>query len=109
MAYLQGEALPTFVRMEVAPATGSSTTIRAPFNHLFYTDASTRAAQTVVLPTSPEDGQLVVITTKSQITALTLSPTAVGSPVGLVAGSNLWLMWSSTLPGWFAIVNGVTP
>lgn len=102
---LQGSKFPNLVRMEVAPVTTSSTTLQAPYNHVVYTNAGTIAAQTLVLPLLPVDGQHVIISNVAAITALTLTPAASGAPAGLTAGQGLWLMYSSTFatPGWFVV------
>lgn len=100
MANIQGSTNPVLCRMEVAPATGSTTTIVAPFDVVLYTNPGTIAAQTLVLPASPSDGQLVVVSAIAAITALTLSPVPTAGPTAMAAGSSFRLMYSSTA-GWF--------
>ena len=104
MASLLGAVFPTIVRYESAPASGSTTAFPPSCDMLVFTNGTTTAAQTVTLPANPVDGQIAMISNVSAITALTLSPTASGAPSGLTAGQCLWLMYSSTLPGWFVII-----
>lgn len=106
MAY-QGFQLPTYVRNEVAPVTGSNTAVVAPYDWLVFTNPGTIAAQTVTLPVGPVDGQMVTVSNVAAITALTFSPAALGWANGsaLAAGQGITLAFSSTFatPGWFVM------
>jgi hypothetical protein len=88
-------------RLEVAPATGSTTVIPPYVNMIWFTNPGTIAAQTVTLPASPVDGQTFYIANTAAITALTLSPTVLGVPSGLTAGQGLVLMYSGPSASWF--------
>jgi hypothetical protein len=107
MAFFSGSTFPILVRMEVAPATGSTTTVPRPLNHLFFTNPGTIAAQTVNLPSGPADGEQFVISNIGAITALTVSPSVSGIPAGLTAGQGLMLSYSATMatPGWFVLAS----
>lgn len=100
---LMGAKFPTLVRMEVSPATGSTTTLQSPYNWVFFTNGSTTAAQTVVLPSNPVDGQMVLVSNASAITAITFSPTVTGAPSGLSAGNGILVAYSVPLAGWFVV------
>lgn len=96
----------SFIRMEVAPASGSTTSFfSGNINHVLFTNGTTTAAQTVALPLNPVDGKHVMISNVSAITALTLVPTVPGAMSGLIAGQGLWLMYSKPLASWI-IING---
>lgn len=109
MAYLQGHRPQTIVPQEVAPSTGSSTTVSPPFDHLIYTNAGTIAAQTVVLPpvASVPHGHVVTISNIAQITALTFSPAVSGWTNGsqLNAGQGIMVQVSQTFatPAYFVL------
>ena len=98
---LMGSANPEWVRLEVAPATGSTTVMPPNYNQVLYTNPGTIAAQTLDLPASPFDGQLVNISNFAAITALTLSPAVTGAPSGLTAGQGLMIMYSVPQAVWF--------
>lgn len=105
MTYVSGSVSPVLVRMEVAPTTGSTTTMVSPFDHVFFTNNATVAAQTLVLPAKPQDGDRVLVSNASQITSFTVTDAASGSVLGapteLLAGQGCLLMYSATQAAWF--------
>lgn len=96
-----------FIKLEVAPATGSTTTPPpgVQYDWVVYTNPGTIAAQTLVLPTSPVDGQIFIVSNFAIITAFTLSPAAVGFTNGasLAAGNGIWLAFSAPSNQWFTM------
>lgn len=106
MANVAGIPTQVMVKQEVAPATGSSTTLVSPYDWLVFTNGSTTAAQTVVLPTASYDGQSVAISNASIITAFTLSPSANGWANGtLAAGQGIVVAWSVPQNAWFVVAS----
>jgi hypothetical protein len=103
MQFISGSQIPVFCRMEVAPITGSTTTINPPYDVLVFTNPGTIAAQTITLPATPTDGYIVAVCSVAAITALTLSPAVTGGPSAMTAGGSFRVMYSSTFatPGWF--------
>lgn len=104
MANLSGSQFPLLVKLEVAPVTTSNTSLVGTYyDWVVFTNSGTIAAQTVTLPATPFDGQMILISNFAAITALTLSPAVTGAPAGLTAGQGLWIAWSAAQAVWFVV------
>lgn len=103
MVNLTGFSAGNRVKLEAAPATGSSTGLASPYNWLVFTNPGTIAAQTVVLPTTGVDGQELFISNYAQITSLTFSPAVTGwtNTSQLNAGQGIWVAYSTNTGVWF--------
>jgi hypothetical protein len=95
------------VKNEYTALTGQTVTLAAPYNHLVLTNSGTIAALTVVLPASPVDGQLAIVSAPTgTITAMTFSPAVVGftNTSAFSVGTGHELVYSSTQGAWFVMV-----
>jgi hypothetical protein len=101
VTYISGGQVLEWGVLEVAPATGSTTSFPLNYNAVFFTSNSTTAAQTLNMPLTPTPGDMANISNAGAITALTLVPAVAGAPAGLTAGQGLQVRYSSTLPGWY--------
>ena len=93
-------------KQRIAPTTGTTAAVNTSKDDiLMIVDISaTIAALTIPLPTTPVDGQLFGITTRSIITALTLSLGGIpmsGAITTLAAGGVAWWIYDSTSNRWF--------
>lgn len=99
---VSGAVVPVLCRMEVAPTSGTTVVVQAPFDHVFVTNSSTLAALTINLPTTGQaDGDMIRLSNRAAITALTMSPTVLGVPSGLTAGQGMTFCWSVPQGSWF--------
>lgn len=85
------------------PLTGATVTASATAQGLIINPAADLAALTVVLPTSPRDGQVFAICTSRAVATLTVTGTlATGNALAaLVAGTPVNFIYSSTASAWF--------
>lgn len=84
-------------------ATGSTITLTSSTSGLLYDQAATIASLTITLPSSSiVDGQTISISTRSEITALTVNGgTIYGAPTTLLAGGFATFIYSSAGAAWF--------
>lgn len=70
---------------------------------LIHDNATIAATLTIVMPASPCNGQIVKISSRSGVTALTISSaiTVVGSANTLAAGATIGWIYSSQANKWF--------
>jgi hypothetical protein len=81
-------------------ATGSTVVWPAQYNSIFFTSNSTTAAQTINLPLTPGNGDILTISNLGAITALTMAPAVAGGFSALTYGQGMQVRYSTTLPGW---------
>jgi len=89
----------------LALADGGSTTIPANVGRLFNTTTATIASHTIVLPTGVYDGREVIVATRGEITALTVTPASgnsiVGAPTTLPASGRTTLIFQQANSTWY--------
>ena len=89
------------------PTTGTSITINDSITSLILKHTATIAALTIVLPASPVNGQLVHISTRSTVTALTLNAntgqTRYGAPTTIAATTPVAFIYESATLSWYRI------
>lgn len=74
--------------------------------HVILNPAGTLATGTIVLPATPRDKQLVIVTTSNEITALTIdggSATVQGDPTTLAAGGFFTMKYDTTTTTWYRV------
>ncbi len=106
---ITGYVAEPFIKLEVAPLTGSTTILQAPYSWLVFTNAGTIAAQTVTLPTLANanlvDGQIIVISNFSIISSFSFTVAVTGwtNTTALPAGNGMWLAYSAPSAVWFVV------
>jgi hypothetical protein len=100
-AVAPANVLPYRGKQEVAMTNGGTTNGAA--EYLLNTTAGTIAAHTVVLPTSPKDGDIFRLATYGAITALTVTGTTTSSPTTLAAGGAVAWAFSGGAARWFRV------
>lgn len=93
----------TYTQYVVATAGTSISVERAKETILMIDPAGTLATLTVVLPTAPENGDTVLITTSQILTALTLTGTIVGTLTTLALGGFAKFQYSTRASKWFRV------
>lgn len=108
MANVTGFAISPLVKLEVAPATGSTTdftntAFNLTYNWVVFTNPGTIAAQTVKLPANPVDGQTFLLSNFAAITALTFTPAVTGftNASAMAAGEGMLIAYSTPSGVWF--------
>lgn len=89
-----------------APATLATVVCNNGFGNLFLLldPLATIAVCTVNLPSTPSDGQMVVVASSQIITALTIANgTIIGTLTTLALGAYAHFMYSSTASKWFRV------
>lgn len=108
---LSGVVLPNFIASTVT--TGSTITLAVTDPIYIVTNSATIAAATFVMPASPlANGYIQVVSTQSQITALTVSPntgqSVVGAPTSLAAGGSFSMIFiTGTWYPYIGIINNL--
>lgn len=112
LAWLQGQLTATggFITQYAAPsATGFSVTVSPPTNgtnvRLLLSPVAGYAAGTIVLPSTPVDGQEVLVSSTQSVTTLTVSAanTLNGAPTTLAANAFFRMRYDGTLGGWYRV------
>jgi len=88
----------------VTVSASTTTSITATASYLIIKNAETIGTHNVVLPTSPVNGRLVVISPASAVTTATVTAGAVtvrNGPTALVAGTPIAFIYSSAETAWF--------
>ena len=86
----------------VAPATGNTVVVSAGTTALLLSPAGTLATLTITLPSSPVNGQALVIATSQALTALTVNGgTIVGTLTTLALGGFAYFVYDSATSKWF--------
>lgn len=85
-----------------APTTGQTVTVSSGTTALLLNPAGTLATLTVTLPSSPVDGQPLIISTSQALTALTVNGgTIVGTLTTLALGGYAYFVYGATATKWF--------
>lgn len=94
-------------KLQVGPASGSTVTLTGNARSVVLTNGVPLAALTLVLPVDPADEATYRITSRSAVTALTVtnastgSPTVIGTaPTTLAAGQTVQVRFSKSLNAW---------
>ena len=93
-------------QQKVAATTGGSSSVNTQTEVIMLHSATTLGSYTIILPSSPGDGQTLIITADAAVTSLTITPnsgqTIVPTYTSLAVNSPIRLMWENQYGEWVA-------